>query len=240
MAFGPLFSEWMLHTPSVGANGWQVSIELPRLEGHKLLGFLFVPFSFWYLIVNLAGFARVLDVLAPSHCFWRSGRSTASDPWKLWQSLWSCHCSSEGSRRNSFSNFERGCSVGCNIRFQKSRVSQEVFQNWSDFRFRKYVHLKLPRPISLLQNPALSRLDWICLDFPPSLHFSRCNYFFQEFPHWNVFVIVEEMCRKTEQLKNNPDALEKLKRAKICTRHWDLHFGKGRVVFWNVFGSLVG
>ena len=29
----------------------------------------------------------------------------------------------------------------------------------------------------------------------------------------------EELCKKTEQLKNNPDAVEKLKRAKICTRH---------------------
>ena len=28
----------------------------------------------------------------------------------------------------------------------------------------------------------------------------------------------EELCKKTEQLKNNPDAVEKLKRAKICTR----------------------
>lgn len=151
MAFGPPFSEWMQHTPSVGVNGWQVSIELPRLEGHKLQVF-FVPFPFWYLIVNLAGFARIMDVLAPSHCFWRFGRSTASDPWKLWQSLWSCHCSSKGSRRNSFSNFEPGRLVGCNIRFEKSRVSEEVLKNWSGFRFRKYVHLKLPRPISLLQN----------------------------------------------------------------------------------------
>jgi len=37
----------------------------------------------------------------------------------------------------------------------------------------------------------------------------------------------EEMCRKTEQLKNNPDAVEKLKRAKICTRD---------VLLWRWFG----
>jgi hypothetical protein len=34
----------------------------------------------------------------------------------------------------------------------------------------------------------------------------------------------EELCKKTEQLKNNPDAVEKLKRAKICTRHLENMF----------------
>lgn len=37
----------------------------------------------------------------------------------------------------------------------------------------------------------------------------------------------EELCKKTEQLKNNPDAVEKLKRAKICTRD---------VLLWRWFG----
>ena len=39
----------------------------------------------------------------------------------------------------------------------------------------------------------------------------------------------EELCKKTEQLKNNPDAVEKLKRAKICTRHLENMFQ----VYWE-------